>query len=588
MSRSFRNAPNDHRSLYPRLLGTRGAIASESHLATKAGAEMLDAGGNAVDAVVAAVLMENLVDPHMNGFGGECPILVRMAESGEVVSINGNMAAPALATPEAFKARGLTDLPDEGILAAGVPATFGALLEVLTRWGRLSFAEVSAPALRAARDGFPLHAGLLGQEKFGLRDLAEKFGAQWPGSAALFLREGAAPAEGDLQRNPAVAALLDHLGNEEHKGADRAAGLARVRDGFYRGEVAAAIDAFSRERDGLLRREDLAAYETWLEEPTMRRFAGAELYKCGFWNQGPTVLQALAILERFDLKAMGHNSADYLHTVIEAVKLVYADREQYYGDPRRIEVPAEALLSDAYAALRAALIDPGRADAEIRPGDPVGGAALLPSGRRLGGALWGPGTVHVSCIDAEGNLVAATPSGGWLKSAEVIPALGFPLGNRMMTFYLDPPHHPNVVAPGKRPRTTISPSLATRDGAPWMVFGTMGGDQQDQWMLQFFLNRALFGMSLQQAIEAPKFSSEHFPGFFAPHDFFLNQVRIEPRVGESVMAELERRGHGVARATDWTEGFMLACERHPDGVLEAACDPRGTRAEIFNAFAMAW
>lgn len=589
-ARAFRNQPTTDTTFYPRLFGTRGAVTAEHYLASDAGAGMLKAGGNAVDAAVAAVLVEGLVNPQMHTIGGECPILISMAGSDRVVSINGNTTAPERATPEAYRARGLSDVPEEGILAAGVPAAFGSLITALSHFGRLPFAEVAAPAIALARDGFPAHAGLVGQEKFGVGDLAEKFRSAWPGSAEVYLPRGAVPGEGELVHNRALATMFEHLAElERGTGGDRAAGLRAVYDGFYKGDIAAEIAKFSKERDGFLARSDLERFETYLEEPLSIDFAGTTLFKCGFWTQGPTVLQALVMLEPMNLPALGHNSAEYLHTLIETIKLVYADREQYYGDPRQADIPAQALLSRDYAAARAALIDARRADAELRPGDPRNGGAMLPAEERLGGRDWGPGTVHVDVIDAEGNMVAATPSGAWIKSAEVVPALGFPLGNRLMTFYLDPPQHPNRVAPFKRPRTTISPSLAFREGKPWMVFGSMGGDQQDQWQLQFFLNCAAFGMTIQQAIEAPKFSSEHFPGFFAPHTRFPNRVRIEPRVGEDVLRALSERGHEVEVAADWSEGFLLAAARnHETGVLEAGCDPRGAKSEIFPASALCW
>ncbi|MEC5383484.1 gamma-glutamyltransferase family protein [Aurantimonas sp. C2-6-R+9] len=589
-ARAFRNEPTTGTTYYPRLFGRRGAVTAEHYLSTDAGAEVLKAGGNAVDAAVAAVLVEGLVNPQMHTIGGECPMLISMAGSNRVISINGNTAAPERATPEAYRKRGFTDVPEEGILAAGVPAAFGALITALTHFGRLPFTQVAAPAIALARDGFPAHAGLIQQEKFGIRDLAAKFRGEWAGSAEVYLPYGKVPGPGDILHNRALAAMFEHLGElERHAGGDRAAGLSAVHDGFYKGDIATEIAKFSSERDGLLSRSDMERFETFLEDPQSIDFAGTTLFKCGFWTQGPTVLQALAMLEPMNLAALGHNSAEYLHTLIETVKLVYADREQYYGDPQKVNIPATELLSRDYAALRADLIDAGSANAELRPGDPKNGQALLSTEDRLGGRDWGPGTVHVDVIDSEGNMVAATPSGAWIKSAEVVPALGFPLGNRLMTFYIDPPQHPNRVAPFKRPRTTISPSLAFREGKPWMVFGSMGGDQQDQWQLQFFLNCVSFGMTIQQAIEAPKFSSEHFPGFFAPHTRFPNRVRIEPRVGEHVLQALSERGHQVEVAADWSEGFLLAAARNFEtGVLEAGCDPRSAKSEIFPASALCW
>jgi gamma-glutamyltranspeptidase/glutathione hydrolase len=589
-ARAFRSTPTDPRTYHPRLLGTRGAVTAEHYLAADAGADMLKAGGNAVDAAVAAVLVEGLLNPQMNSIGGECPLLIHMADGNGVVAINGNMAAPAAATPEAFGERGYCDMPDEGILAAGVPATAGALITALKLYGTMSFADVAAPAIELARDGAPLHCGVLSQDKFGVRALAEKFRTEWPASADLYLVNGEVPAEGDIFRNPALAAMLDRLAHVERTSSgDRSARIGAVYNEFYRGDIAAEIATFSAERDGFLSRGDLASYETHIEKPLSIQFGDATLFKCGFWTQGPTVLQTLAIMAPFDPASLGHNSADYLHLLIESLKLAYADREQYYGDARFANIPEQGLLSDAYARARGSLIEMDRAHPDLRPGDPQNGGALLPYDQWLGGKAWGPGTVHVDVVDRYGNMVAATPSGGWIKSSEVMPRLGFSLGNRMMTFYLGPQHHPNVVAPFKRPRTTISPSLAFRKGKPWMVFGSMGGDQQDQWQLQFFLNRTLFGMTIQEAIEAPKLSSEHFPGFFAPHDHFPNKVRIEPRVGEQALADLRRRGHDVEVAIDWSEGYLLAASRDPDtGVMEAGCDPRGTKGEVFPAYALCW
>jgi gamma-glutamyltranspeptidase/glutathione hydrolase len=589
-TRSFRRIATEGNAFYPRLLGRRGAVACHHYLAADAAADVLKDGGNAVDGAVAAIFVEALVNPQMFGLGGECPILIRMADEGRVHVVNGNTAAPRRATPQAYRARGHSVMPDEGILAAGVPAAVGALLTALWRFGRLPFSAISAPALTLARDGFPAHRGLLNQERFGIHDLIDKF-REWPGSAAIYLPGGNAPAEGASLCNPGLAALLEHLGRVERSAAgDRKARLKSVLAEFYRGEPAAEIAKFSTQREGLLERSDLAAFETYVEDPVSIDYRDSSLFKCGFWNQGPALLQTLAILEYWDLESLHHNSADYLHLLIEATKLAYADREQWYADPRQVDVPSSTLLSKAYAKLRAGLIDLVRADGTMRPGDPRSETrAVLPQAERLGGGDWGPGTVHVDVIDAAGSLVAATPSGGWLRSGEVMPALGFPLGNRLMTFYLGPSHHPNLLAPFKRPRTTISPSLSLLRGRPWMVFGSMGGDQQDQWQLQFFLNCIVFKMTVQEAIEAPKLSSEHFPGFFAPHDRFPNRVRAEPRLGDSVLRELARRGHDIDLAPDWSEGFLLAAALNPEsGVLEAGCDPRGAKAEVFPICARCW
>jgi len=584
-TRSWRSKPTDKVSFYPRMFGRRGAVAAEHYSATLAGIDILRQGGNAVDAACAAALVEGVVNPHMHTIGGELPILVSAPGSGKVVCINGNMMAPGKATPQAFRDLGHDAIPGEGVLAAGVPGALGAIVEALSRFGRLRFEDVSARAIDLARNGFPAHSGLIRMHKSGIADNFEKF-LGWRGTAGVYLPGGKIPKEGELICNPALADMFEHLVRCE-KSKPREAGLRAVFDAFYKGDIAGEIVRFVKEKGGLLEQSDFARFHIPVEDSARVLFAGAEIHKCGPWNQGPALLQSLTILKNFDLQALGHNTGPYIHLVLEAIKLAFADREQYYGDPEQVSVPLKALLSDGYGALRAKLIEPS-ANAAIRPGDPAKLGALLPSGKRLGGATWGPGTVHVDAMDAEGYTAAFTPSGGWIRSSEVIPALGFPLSMRLSNCYLEPAHHPNVVAPYKRPRTTISPSLAMKDGKPWMAFGSMGGDQQDQWQLQFLLNRLVFGMSLQEAIEAPKFSSEHFPGFFAPHDFFLNRVRIEPAVGTSVFEELRDRGHELDIAPAWSEGFMCAAERNLESdVLEAGCDPRGTKSEVFPSCALA-
>jgi gamma-glutamyltranspeptidase/glutathione hydrolase len=586
-TRTFRSRPTEDTTFLPRIFGRRGAVAAEHYSAALAGIEILRQGGNAVDAACAATLVEGVVNPQMHTIGGELPILISAPENPDVVCINGNMAAPGRATPEAFRALGHNDIPAEGVLAAGVPGALGAIVQALSRFGRLRFEEIAAPAIDLARNGFPAHAGLIRQHKSGITDNFEKFSA-WAGTAAIYLPGGRIPEEGQLLRNPALAEMYSHLGRAERAaGGDRSAGLRAIFQEFYRGDIAAEIVSFVKARGGLLERSDFDRFEIPVESSVHIRYAGAEIHKCGPWNQGPALLQSLAILKNFDLPALGHNSADYIHVVVEAMKLAFADREQFYGDPLQVTVPLETLISDEYGVLRAQLIE-RTAGGEIRPGDPFHGASLLPAHERLGGAAWESGTVHVDAMDSDGLTAAFTPSGGWIRSSEVIPALGFPLSMRLSNCYLEPARHPNVVAPFKRPRTTISPSLVTRDGKPWLAFGSMGGDQQDQWQLQFLLNRLVFGMPLQAAIEASKFSSEHFPGFFAPHDFYPNRLRIEPAIGEHAFEELRKRGHKLDIAPAWSEGFLCATERHPDkGVLEAGCDPRGTKSEIFPACALA-
>jgi gamma-glutamyltranspeptidase/glutathione hydrolase len=585
-TRAFRAAPTEDVTFYPRVFGSRGAVAAEHYSATLAGIEILRAGGNAIDAACAATLVEGVVNPQMHTIGGELPILIATPD-GRVTCINGNMAAPGKATPQAFRDLGHDAIPSEGVLAGGVPGALGAIVEALTRFGRFRFEQVSARAIELAREGFPAHSGLVRQYKAGITANVEKF-AGWPGTASIYLPGGQVPQEGQRLKNPALAEMFEHLvAAERLSGGDRAAGLRAVFDAFYRGDIAAEIVAFVKAQGGLLERADFDAFAIPVEASVSVRYAGVDIHKCGPWNQGPALLQALTILKRFDLRALRHNSPAYIHTVLEAMKLAFADREQFYGDPAQIDVPMAALLSDAYGSLRAGLIE-ARANGEVRPGDPRNNKALLPTAERLGGAAWAPGTVHVDAMDNDGFGCAFTPSGGWIRSSPVIPALGFPLSLRLSNCYLEPAHHPNLVAPFKRPRTTISPSLAMKDGKAWMAFGSMGGDQQDQWQLQFLLNRLVFDMPLQAAIEAPKFSSEHFPGLFAPHDFFLGRVRLEPSIGEAAFAELAARGHDIDVAPAWSEGFLCAAERNlENGMLEAGCDPRGTKSEVFPACALA-
>jgi len=392
---------------------------------------------------------------------------------------------------------------------------------------------------------------------------------------------------GEILVNAPLAGLLEALQAAARGKGERVAGLDAALDLFYRGEPAQAMSAFVQERDGLLEFSDFASFRTRFEDPVRAEFKDHTVFKCGPWSQGPVFLQLVRLLDGFDLAALGHNSPDYLHLWVEAAKLAYADREQYYGDPEQVLVPLEELLSENYNELRRQLIDGQRADFKLRPGDPWRPGALLPEAEVRKARDWGHGTVHVAVADRHGNMAALTPSGGWISGNEVIPALGLALGTRLQTFYLME-GHPNVVAPGKRPRTTLSPSLAWQRGRPWMAFGTMGGDQQDQWTSQFFLNRAVFGMSLQAAIEAPKITCDHFPGTFYPHAAAPGQVRLEGRVARETAAELSRRGHRVLWTPDWSAGYICAVARNANGVLEAGADPRGNKAPAFPSTALAW
>ncbi len=523
-------------TIYPLIMGRRAMIATEHYLSAAAGARIFACGGNAIDAAIAATFVEGVVNPHMHTIGGEAPMLIYSAAARRVVAINGNMMAPARATIAHFRALGLELIPGIGLLAAGVPAAFDALVTALREFGTRSLADVIEPALQLAEDGFPMHVGLAG-EPVGpdnamagaggsLTSNAKRFLTKWPSSARVYLPEGKVPQPGSVLKNPALANFFKRVLDAESsaKNRGREAGLDAARERFYRGDIAREIVAWSDANGGLLGAADLERFTTRIETPARADYRGVTVFKCGPWSQGPVFLQQLKLLEGFDLAAMGHNSADYIHTVIEAAKLAFADREAYYGDPEFIDVPLDGLLSDRYAAIRRELIDSAHASMDQRPGDPIAMRQLrdAPADARP----WGAGTIHVTAADRAGNMIAVTASGGWIPSSPVIDALGFPLGTRMQTFYLDK-HHPNALMPGKRPRTTLSPSLAMVADEPHLAFGTPGGDQQDQWTLQFFLNVVDFGMDLQAAIEAPKFSTPHFPSTFYPHNNRPGVLRIE-------------------------------------------------------------
>ncbi len=585
-------------TVYPLVIGREAVISTQHYLSASAGARIFARGGNAIDAAIAATLVEGIVNPHMHTIGGEAPMLIRSAQTRRVVAINGNMKAPARATIEEFRSRGISKIPAYGLIAAGVPAALDAMVTALIHFGTRSFAEVAEPALALAEDGFPVHVGLSGEDGVmkgyagagaSIRAFERIFRTKYPSTAKIYMPEGKPPRPGDIIRNPALGRFFRRLLDAEAgaRGQGREAALAAVRERFYSGDIAREIAAWSDANGGLLAESDLSGFSTRIEEPVSVEYRGVTVFKCGPWSQGPVFLQQLRLLEGFDLRTMGHNSADYVHTVIEAAKLAFADREAYYADPESTRVPMEGLLSARYAELRRALIDPARASIELRPGDPIGMRALRDA---AGGDArsWGPGTVHVAAGDRAGNVIAVTASGAWIPTSPVIESLGFPLGTRIQTFYLDRAH-PNVVAPNKRPRTTLSPSMAMRGAESYLGFGTPGGDQQDQWTLQFFLNVVEFGMNLQEAIEAPKFSTAHFPSSFYPHEAAPGLIHVEDRIDASVRRELEGRGHKVEVTPAWSEGHVLAVAvDRARGIVEGGCDPRGQARPVMAAQTIGW
>ncbi len=570
--------------------GTNGAIATEHYLSAQAGLEMFLCGGNAFDAAASATFVESLVNPHMFTLGGECPMLIYPAKEKRVIAVNGNTEAPHKATIDEYKRRGLKLIPNHGLEAAGVPAAIAALLDMLGLYGTLPLYKILEPAIRLARNGFPLHAGILNMEKFGIKSNLERFRKRWPETCKLYLKEiTELPKENCIIKNEAYASLLINLADEfrayESRGPKEA--FKQSRNLFYCGDIARELENFVKERDGLLEFKDLKNYKSYFESPVKTRFMDTTVFKCGPWSQGPVFLQHLNILEQFNLSSLKHNSADYLHIWIEAAKLAYADREQYYGDPRFVDVPIDKLLNKEYARLRSFLIDIKQASSDLKPGNPFVPSALLAQEKVFMMSSWGYGTVHVAAADKEGNLAALTPSGGWISGNEVVPFLGFPLGTRLQTFYLVP-GHPNALQPRKRPRTTLTPSIAFKNNKPWLAFGTMGGDQQDQWTLQFFINRTVFGMNLAEAIDAPKVSCDHFPGTFYPHEAFPKQVRVEKRIPDSVINELNQRGHKIVIEPPWSLGFICAVEIDKDkNIVQAAADQRGHKTCVFPSTALA-
>jgi len=571
----------------PVIRGRHLVVACGHYLAALAGMRMRDRGGNAIDAGVAMAFAQAVLEFQSYGFGGESPILIYSAARREVVAINGNTRAPAAATIEWFRSRGMGLIPGDGFLPAGVCAAADALITALDRYGTLTLAEVLAPALELAADGFPVYEGMRTRIAATASRLRE-----WPTSAALLLPDGRVPEVGETWRNPDLARTFERLVEAERnaRAQGRSDALRAARDRFYRGDLAREIVAFQRdtvvrdatgfESPGLLTADDFAAFETRIERPITLNYRGADVYKCGPWSQGPVFLQQLALLEGFDLASLRAGTADHLHLVIEASKLAFADRERYYGDPEFVTVPLRGLLSKAYAEERRALIDPARASPELRPGNPypyedsTGEPERTPLRARAGDG----GTTGTRAVDAEGNMFSATPSGGWFYSSPVIPGLGFCLGTRCQIFWLDPPDHPNALRPRKQPRTTLTPTLVMHGGRPWMVFGTPGVDNQDQWTLQFFVNVVDFGMDLQDAIDAPAFHTTHAPASFFPKEARPGEVVVEARVPAAVVEELRGRGHTVTVVPGWSLNFTTAVAFDPDrGLIEGAASSRGER-----------
>jgi gamma-glutamyltranspeptidase / glutathione hydrolase len=547
----------------PELRGTFGMVASTHWLASAAGMAVLERGGNAFDAAAATGFTLQVVEPHLNGPGGDLPVLAWSADRGEPVVLCGQGPAPAAATIDRFRSLGHELVPGTGVLAACVPGAFDAWMLLLREFGTLGPEDVLEFAIGYAENGYSVVPGMT-----ATIERVEPLLREWPASAELYLP---APRPGALFRNRALAATYRRILDEAGSGS-RESRIDRARAAFSRGFVAETIDWFCREEGGLLTGADLAGWEASLEAPATYDYHGYTVCKTGPWGQGPVFLQQLALLEGFDLAAMSFGSAEYVHTVVEVSKLAFADREAYYGDPAFVDVPLDRLLSAEYAEGRRALVGDS-ASGELRPG---GGRlpTLVAAAETVGAGEPTRGdTVHLDVADRHGNLVSATPSGGWLQSSPVIPGLGWPLGTRAQMFWLEE-GLPSSLEPGKRPRTTLSPSIALRDGEPYLAFGTPGGDQQDQWSLHVFLAHVHFGLDLQAAIDAPDFHTDHFPSSFYPRQAQPRSLALEGRFDDDVVADLRDRGHIVEVTDDWSLGRVSAVGRE-NGLLKAGANPRG-------------
>lgn len=586
----------------PEIVGDFGVVASTHWIASGVGMSVLERGGNAFDAAVAAGFTLQIVEPHLNGPGGEVPMLV--AKKGEAPRVVcGQGVAPQAATLEYYKSQGLGVVPGSGMLSAVVPGAFDAWMMLLRDYGTLHLRDVFSYAISYAQNGIPILPNIAGT----IQRVQDLFVDHWQSSASVYLPNGRVPTIGGRFANPAIAHTYQRIISEaESVGGDRAKQIDKARQVWREGFVAEAIDQFfaqnefmdttGRRNRGLLSGDDMARWSASYEEPLSFHYKGYDVLKTGPWGQGPAFLQQLALLDGFDLDALSPTDPEFVHLVIEATKLAFADREAFYGDPNFVDVPMDQLLSETYNAERRKLIS-DEASLKLQPGqiDGFGGPVVdrpkgeTPEGRdnkdigeptvarfddletASDGGTRGD-TCHLDIIDQWGNMVTATPSGGWLQSSPVVPELGFCLTNRAQMFWLDE-RSPSCIAPGKRPRTTLSVSMAVKDGDTEMIFGTPGGDQQDQWSLHHFLRYVHFGQNLQEAIDAPGFHTNHFPSSFYPREADAGHLVVEGRFPEATVQSLRKKGHSIQVDGDWTLGRMTAASK-TGGYLRAGANAR--------------
>ena len=582
-NRSFRVDNNSINSFVPSYAGTQGSIATHSNLSATTAFSILNLdGGNAFDAAAGAMLVEGLVNPQMFGMGGEGVMILKPASSSPVV-LNGNTKSPKKFNFLNLVTKGYREVPDQGIISAGIPSAFSSIFRLLQNYGKLNFRTIAQYALKYAKDGFPIHNGIINQKKFGLIELQEKFVTEWKHSANLYLKKGKVPNAGSLLKNKAYSGLLDYLCNYEKKlNGSRNTKFDKLHDAFYKGDIANTIIKHSNERNGLLAKQDFDNFDIKFEKTISEKFGDYEVHKTNIWGQGLTTLSMMKLANKMKVSSL--DGDENIHKFIEALKLCFADREMYFTGQDQPLVKANNLLSDQYLNKRLKLIN-NKAINSIIPGDPLTKKSLLPLDNEI--KPWGAGTVHISIIDKYNNAISCTPSGGWIRSNEVIKDLGFPLGNRLMTFYLSKPGHVNFIASEQQPRTTLSPTLViSKKQKEILSCGTMGGDAQDQWQAQFLMNYIFANKPIDLALNEPRVSSEHLPAFFHPHDPNYKQLLLEDRLAPYI-AKLNKRGHKAVSVTDWSEGFIL-CTRKKKDIYDAYADIRSYKSQIFQAQALAW
>ena len=581
----------------PEIRGRFGVVTSTHWMASAAGLNILEQGGNAFDAACATAFVNQVVEPHLNGPGGEAPIILYDAKSEQVKVICGHGPAPQAATIEHFQSVGVSVVPGSGLLPGCVPGAFGGWITLLREYGTKSVRDVLGRAIELARNGYPT----LPRIEVLLTMLKELFENEWTTSAEVYLKNGNIPKTGSLFSNPLIADMYERIITEaETVGGNREKQIDKALETFYQGFVAEEIDKFYRtecldttgqRHKGLLTGQDMAQWRAPIEEPLTYGYHGYTVCKSQSWSQAPVFLQQLALLKGFDLDAMEPDSPDFLHTITECSKLALADREKFYGDPNFVDVPFDVLLSDDYNDKRRELVG-SSASFELRSGDVpgYGGPTFF---KTLDDVDFGidtsshkGDTCHLDVVDKEGNMVASTPSGGWLRSSPCVPNLGFPVGTRGEMFWVmeGMENHPNALAPGKRSRTSLTPTLALKDGKPSLVFGSPGGDRQDQWSLLFFLRRVHYGMNLQQAIEYPNFSTKHAPSSFYPRLSQPGNLTIESRMPEETIKEMEKRGHDIKITGPWSQSRGVAAGiEHDEGLLLGAASPRS-----IQSYAIGW